>query len=332
MVVHRLPHSKPTMNKQLLSLTMLALVPLLSGCTAADSADASWEDGTAVYFRTTASDMTRAVVGGTFTDDETFRVFATSESGGTRQVFIPDDGTSNVVSYGLVIPDASYNSAYYGMRGWHTQTPYYWNDEDTYNFYAVHPASAPNITASEGDNYTTVALSYEVPATAGQDLLYATKVGERRNTVGVALTFHHALCRVTIGKTEENGVTLLLNSITLKNIKHSGTFNFGTAAWTADNGICDYSYGTTLDGELLLLPQTLADNALITVSYKILAEDGSYVQGSENEWAEKDIVLSGEWLADRTYHYSLTANFDIRLSVSIDPWSEGVGDSSGFEL
>ena len=270
---------------------------------------------------------------GTFTEDETFRVFATSESGGTRQVFIPDNGTDNIVSYGLVIPDASYNSVYYGMKGWHTQMPYYWNDVDTYNFHAVHPASAPSITASEVDNYATVAMSYEVPVTAGQDLLYATKVGERRNTVGVALAFHHALCRVTIGKTEGNGVTLLLNSITLKNSKYGGTFNFGTAAWTAGNGVRNYSYGITLDGELLLLPQTLADNAVITVSYKILDEDGTtYVQGSENEWAEKDIPLSGVWLADRTYHYLLTANYDVRLSVSIDPWSEGTGDSSGIEL
>lgn len=224
---------------------MMACGVLLTiGCGSDDGMTVTDNSGKALTFTVAADDMTRSVADGTLTADETFRVFATEQQGsGTKSVFIPDDGSNNIVSYGLVIPDAEWNTTYYGLTGWHTAQPYYYAEDKTYHFYAVWPVTAPIITPSADLN--TISLTYTTNANADEDLLYAVTANQTQIATSVPLTFHHALAQVTFkGKLSAQfqtfGWTVEVGSITIHNVNTTGTFTYpasssgtSTGNWTS---------------------------------------------------------------------------------------------------
>lgn len=310
-------------------------LPLLAACSHGDDSEGYGprNDGSAVYFTATASGGTRTVTvpDGALSTGETFRVYATKTLNSITEVLIPDDGTTNIVSYGLINPEAHSYDLDYGVSAWHTAAKYYWDTRDyRYNFYAVYPTTAPAITDD-----TDVTITYTVDTAADTDLLYACHEDVEKNTRGIPLTFHHALCSVTFNAQAENGVTFTINTIQLEGIQTTGTFDFASASWTADDPATPSTttYYATTGNALLLMPQTMTDGARIVIQYKVLSSDGTtYLRGTADSWATKTIALSGAWPVGRNMTYTLTANEDITLSCSITDWQPENGGSDDFEI
>lgn len=306
-------------------IILLSLVALLCGCNSADDTVVTVRGEGSIGFAVETAGMTRTATA--FPTDKTFRVYAWNQTASSWLMKAGDesDANSNLVSY----------STTQGL--WCPKLEYQWPDDaDTsVDFYAVCPEDVPFSTASSTIDYTTAGIGGTV------DVLYCKTSSSQNgatcvssNTYAAGILFQHALCRIAFDKEEFNGVTLNVNSITLGSIKYKGTFNFASAAWTADSpaSLTD-GYATTLDGALLLMPQTLADDAQIVVEYKILASDNvTYIRGGATTWATKTIPLSGDWLTGRSYTYTLTANQDIQLSCTIADWTLGTGGSDDFEI
>ena len=310
------------MNRHLLLLPLLAL---LCGCSASDDGTTAATQGDPrIGFSGEANGGTRAEAEA-FPTDRTFRVYAWNSTGGSWMMNkgTGGDDDSNVVSYD-------------NTRGsWYPKYTYYWpDDQTTVDFYAIYPADVPFNTDSKKIDFSTTAVS-------GSDDVYycknsTSKLGANHyatNVYAAEIVFRHALSRIAFAKQQLNGVTLYVNSITLKQIKDKGTFDFdgATPAWTTNNESLTDSYNTTLDNSLLLMPQTLAEGAQIVVKYKIQAANGTWLRGgaagSETEWDTKTIPLTGDWLTGRTYTYTLTANHDIFLSCTITDWQAGNSDN-----
>jgi len=318
------------MNRHLLLLPLLAL---LCGCSASDDGTTAATQGDPrIGFSVEANGGTRADAEATaFPTDRTFRVYAWDHTGSGS--WMMDKGTggdanSNVVSYD-------------GTRGsWYPKYLYYWpDDRTTVDFYAIYPANIPFNTDSKKIDFSATAV------TGSDDVLYCksstSKLGANHyatNVYAAEIVFKHALSRIAFAKQELNEVTLYVKSITLKQIKDKGTFDFdgATPAWTTNDASLTDSYNTTLGNSLLLMPQSLASGAQIVVEYKIQADDGTWLrggaEGSETEWDTKIIALTGNWLIGNNHTYTLTANHDIFLSCTITDWLPGVGDEDDFEI
>lgn len=309
------------MNRHLLLLPLLAL---LCGCSASDDGTTAATQGDPrIGFSVEANGGTRADAEATaFPTDRTFRVYAwdhTDSGSWMMNKNTGDDPNSNVVSYDNT------------RRSWYPKYTYYWpDDRTTVDFYAIYPKDVPFSTANKEIDFSTTAVS------GSDDVLYCksstSKLGANHyatNVYAAEIVFKHALSRIAFAKQELNGVTLYVNSITLKQIKDKGTFDFdgATPAWTTNDASLTDSYNTTLDNSLLLMPQTLASGAQIVVKYKIAAADGTWLRGGESEWDTKTIPLTGDWLTGRTYTYTLTANHDIFLSCTITDWQAGNSDN-----
>ncbi len=316
------------MNRHLLLLPLLAL---LCGCSASDDGTTAATQGAPrIGFSVEANGGTRADATA-FPTDRTFRVYAWDHTGSGSWMMergTGGDANSNVVSYD-------------NTRGsWYPKYTYYWpDDQTTVDFYAIYPEDVPFNTDSKKIDFTATAV------TGSADVLYCksstSKLGANHyatNVYAAEIVFKHALSRIAFAKQELNEVTLYVKSITLKQIKDKGTFDFdgATPAWTTNNESLTDSYTTTLDNSLLLMPQSLASGAQIVVEYKIAAAGGTWLRGgaagSETEWDTKTIPLTGDWLTGRTYTYTLTANHDIFLSCTITDWLPGVGDEDDFEI
>lgn len=305
------------MNRHLLLLPLLAL---LCGCSASDDGTTAATQGDPrIGFSVEANGGTRAEATA-FPTDRTFRVYAwdhTDSGSWMMNKGTEGDDDSNVVSYD-------------NTRGsWYPKYTYYWpDDQTTVDFYAIYPEDVPFNTDSKKIDFTATAV------TGSDDVLYCksstSKLGANHYATVYAaeIVFRHALSRIAFAKQELNEVTLYVKSITLKQIKDKGTFNFdgATPAWTTNDASLTDSYNTTLDNSLLLMPQTLAEGAQIVVEYKIQA-DGTWLRGGESEWDTKTIPLTGDWLTGRTYTYTLTANHDIFLSCTITDWQAGNSDN-----
>lgn len=316
------------MNRHLLLLPLLAL---LCGCSASDDGTTAATQGDPrIGFSVEANGGTRAEATA-FPTDRTFRVYAWNHTGSGS--WMMDKGTggdpnSNVVSYDNT------------RRSWYPNYTYYWpDDRTTVDFYAIYPADVPFSTANKEIDFSTTAV------TGSDDVLYCksstSKLGANHyatNVYAAQIRFEHALSRITFAKKEINHVTLYVNSLTLRNIKHKGTFAFDPAQWTDDSAVSPSTTTYTVipeekdnlkesDNYLLLMPQTLAEGAQIVVEYKIKSEDGVWLRGDDDNWEEQIIPISGDWLIGHKHTYTLTANHDIFLSCTITDWQAGNSDN-----
>ena len=326
------------MTRHLLTVTILLSVLLTTvGTTGCTDLTASGDEESAVSvvtFSATAAAMTRSIAGtksraatvpaGALSQDETFRVAATKTRNGVTTPFIPDDGDMNIVSYGLVYPDARYYDTYYGLTAWHTSGGYTWTADYTYNFYAVWPVAAPVMNFSEDCSAVTFSLGDTCPVDGDTDYLVAVSEQVKKNARGIPLEFRHAMSKITFRLSELNGVHATVHSIRLSHINTCGTYDFGSGVWTTDTPA---DYPADLDNPMLLLPQAMDEESCVVVEFKIQAEDDAYLRGSADEWATMTIPLTQTWLPGVSYVLTLTANYDIRLVTTIIDWETEIDDA-----
>ena len=187
---------------------------------------------------------------------------------------------------------------------WQTTATHYWpGTNSTVNFYAYYPTSiSSSITHNAG---SAPVLSYTVPDNAADqiDILTSSKTG----VVGDSYTqtpvdFKHIFAAVNfqVGSTGlPNGT---ITKVTLSNIQYKGAYSLD-GTWTPD--ITDTksfsqvvsiptSTGASITSEattFMMMPQTLSNDASITVTYSNVSTLAK--------------AITGTWEAGNTYTYNL---------------------------
>lgn len=213
----------------------------------------------------------------------------------------------------------------------------YWIEGKTYQFYAVHPVTLPSgTTADVATNGTITVTGFDCSATGSGavDLMTATATGNGSNPTPVALSFGHELSRVKFSIQTEATVTL--SNISLTGIAYKGTFSKepnASGTWTNlttaegetpfktdDGGTLDANATTDLlGGDLLLIPQTLTETSVFSMTWTY--EDGT------RKAVNVPLPEAGrpEWKRGISYHYSAVIpeqSSDIKLTVSVGDWND----------
>ena len=235
-------------------ITLLAIATLLFGCTQEEqnaATPATTVGEPVVTFLAAANDPTRGTaMSGSFDTNASFRVYATTQeregnapkAGAELSTFINGD----VVSYQRVPAMGREQYKYV----WKTDADYYWpQDNVMVSFYAIHPATAPQMTGFPGTKsfaYTdgedgqlidgNTDLMYAYVQTPRDDNSFTSVTENVGDNSTVALRFHHLLSQVAFYGQLSNlfasfGWTVEVGGITLHNINAAATVQFATTSF-----------------------------------------------------------------------------------------------------
>lgn len=299
-------------KQNIFSLTLLLGSLLTGGCVS--TVDEPAADAAPISFATT---MTRAAVDTDKKDMKSFLVW-----GGF-------DSQNNLFNAETVTPQGYYD----GTR--------YWVQGKTHDFYALHPASLKDkASCTEGVVITVTDFdTSQKRGTEAIDLMIASRTSIQYNAgetpSSVALSFGHELSRVKFSIQTEATVTL--SNISLTGIAYKGTFSKepnASGTWTVltkaegdktpfktdDGGKLDANATTDLlGGDLLLIPQTLTETAVFSMTW-------TYDDGTKKT-VDVPLPKAGqpEWKRGISYHYSAVIpeqSSDIELTVSVGDWND----------
>lgn len=219
-----------------------------------------------------------------------------------------------------------------GTNNWVPSKVYYWPGSNRQlRFLAWAPTDATFQSVPDNPNATT--LQYTTPAEAKDQrdiVAAATKFIDSPANNGtctpVSLNFKH-LCTAVIIKTGEQMTAGTIQSVSLKGIKNSGTYDMVGSEWTLNNSTADFTIspnkettgatpnGTDLNaGEstFMLLPQILgADSKLEVVFHDNISGRDRTLSAS----------LSGDkWLMGTTvtYRLSITPEYELKFTSTPD--------------
>lgn len=259
-----------------------------------------------------------------------FKVWGDLTQGdGTKVNYIPG------VDFGLDLGDANDKAD----DNYDSDTIYPWPGEGTLNFVALGNAPASGLTANM--NGTAVeSFTYTVPAdaTAQTDVVVATLndvLGSANSTQ--ALDFKHIMSAVnfTVGEKVANGV---IKSITINNIKTTGSYNVATGTWTPNTDSKDsYSVafsstvngnyepndkanGTIInDGEctFMMMPQVLDADAEVVVEFIYDNAPSAVKQLRANIAIDPENPSQRrEWAMGKTTYYSISVDENYNLTIT----------------
>lgn len=196
---------------------------------------------------------------------------------------------------------------------------YYWPDNGSLRFLAWAPIDAEldesPVKPSEDVNKTTI--KYTVPADLSKQRdLVAAATGYNASPEGgvcapVSLQFKH-LCTAVVVKTGATMAPGTIKSVTVTNVRNSGTYDMLRSAWTLNNATTSYTVspnmatgsttaeGTKLnadDATFMLLPQTLGAESKLEVMFhdNISGRDRlltASLNGAEGRWARPSPIAS----------------------------------------
>lgn len=239
------------------------------------------------------------------------------------------DGSNNLFDATAVTPDGYYE----GVR--------YWASGKTHNFYALHPSGLSGTSCgNDGVRIVTGFDTSEKKGTEAIDLMTADADGieytEGTTPNSVSLSFSHELSRVRFHiKTEE---TVTISGIKLAGIAYKGDFTSTDAPWSNTTKAAEDATPFTqseltlaadgesdlLGGDLLLIPQSLDENCVFTMTW-------TYNGGSGNRTVRVPLPDAGalEWQKGKSYLYSASIPAqatDITLNVSVGDWNDVIID------
>lgn len=170
-----------------------------------------------------------------------------------------------------------------------SSSTYYWPDNGSLRFLAWAPLDAEldesPVKPSEDVNKTTI--KYTVPAELSKQRdLVAAATGYNASPAGgvcapVSLQFKH-LCTAVVVKTGATMAPGTIKSVTVTNVRNSGTYDMLRSAWTLNDATTSYTVspnmatgsttaeGTKLnadDATFMLLPQTLGADSKLEVMF-----------------------------------------------------------------
>lgn len=210
---------------------------------------------------------------------------------------------------------------------------YYWPDNGSLRFLAWAPLDAEldesPVKPSEDVNKTTI--KYTVPADLSKQRdLVAAATGYNASPAGgvcapVSLQFKH-LCTAVVVKTGATMAPGTIKSVTVTNVRNSGTYDMLSSAWTLDDATTSYTVspnmatsgstaeGTKLnadDATFMLLPQTLgADSKLEVMFHDNISGRDRLLTASLN---------GAEWPMGKTVTYRLSITPEYELEFTSEP-------------
>lgn len=210
---------------------------------------------------------------------------------------------------------------------------YYWPDNGSLRFLAWAPLDAEldesPVKPSEDVNKTTI--KYTVPAELSKQRdLVAAATGYNASPAGgvcapVSLQFKH-LCTAVVVKTGATMAPGTIKSVTVTNVRNSGTYDMLRSAWTLDDATTSYTVspnmttgsttaeGTKLnadDATFMLLPQTLgADSKLEVMFHDNISGRDRLLTASLN---------GAEWPMGKTVTYRLSITPEYELEFTSEP-------------
>lgn len=216
---------------------------------------------------------------------------------------------------------------------WSPNSTYYWPEKGQLRFFAWAPIDAEldesPVKPSEDVNKTTI--KYNVPADLSRQRdLVAAATGYNASPVGgvcapVSLQFKH-LCTAVVVKTGATMAPGTIKSVTVTNVRNSGTYDMLRSAWTLNNATTSYTVspnmatgsttaeGTKLnadDATFMLLPQTLgADSKLEVMFHDNISGRDRLLTASLN---------GAEWPMGKTVTYRLSITPEYELEFTSEP-------------
>lgn len=210
---------------------------------------------------------------------------------------------------------------------------YYWPDNGSLRFLAWAPLDAEldesPVKPSEDVNKTTI--KYTVPAELSKQRdLVAAATGYNASPAGgvcapVSLQFKH-LCTAVVVKTGATMAPGTIKSVTVTNVRNSGTYDMLRSAWTLNDATTSYTIspnmatgsttaeGTKLnadDATFMLLPQTLgADSKLEVMFHDNISGRDRLLTASLN---------GAEWPMGKTVTYRLSITPEYELEFTTEP-------------
>lgn len=210
---------------------------------------------------------------------------------------------------------------------------YYWPDNGSLRFLAWAPLDAEldesPVKPSEDVNKTTI--KYTVPAELSKQRdLVAAATGYNASPAGgvcapVSLQFKH-LCTAVVVKTGATMAPGTIKSVTVTNVRNSGTYDMLRSAWTLNDATTSYTVspnmatgsttaeGTKLnadDATFMLLPQTLgADSKLEVMFHDNISGRDRLLTASLN---------GAEWPMGKTVTYRLSITPEYELVFTSEP-------------
>lgn len=210
---------------------------------------------------------------------------------------------------------------------------YYWPDNGSLRFLAWAPLDAEldesPVKPSEDVNKTTI--KYTVPAELSKQRdLVAAATGYNASPAGgvcapVSLQFKH-LCTAVVVKTGATMAPGTIKSVTVTNVRNSGTYDMLRSAWTLNDATTSYTVspnmatgsttaeGTKLnadDATFMLLPQTLgADSKLEVMFHDNISGRDRLLTASLN---------GAEWPKGKTVTYRLSITPEYELEFTSEP-------------
>lgn len=210
---------------------------------------------------------------------------------------------------------------------------YYWPDNGSLRFLAWAPLDAEldesPVKPSEDVNKTTI--KYTVPAELSKQRdLVAAATGYNASPAGgvcapVSLQFKH-LCTAVVVKTGATMAPGTIKSVTVTNVRNSGTYDMLRSAWTLNDATTSYTVspnmatgsttaeGTKLNADdvtFMLLPQTLgADSKLEVIFHDNISGRDRLLTASLN---------GAEWPMGKTVTYRLSITPEYELEFTSEP-------------
>ena len=214
-----------------------------------------------------------------------------------------------------------------------SSSTYYWPDNGSLRFLAWAPLDAEldesPVKPSEDVNKTTI--KYTVPADLSKQRdLVAAATGYNASPAGgvcapVSLQFKH-LCTAVVVKTGATMAPGTIKSVTVTNVRNSGTYDMLRSAWTLNDATTSYTVspnmatgsttaeGTKLnadDATFMLLPQTLgADSKLEVMFHDNISGRDRLLTASLN---------GAEWPMGKTVTYRLSITPEYELEFTSEP-------------
>lgn len=224
--------------------------------------------------------------------------------------------------------------------------PFYWPMTDKIQFFAYSPIeNVKSYAATTG--YPS--FSYAIQDVDAQEDLLVAKLENATKELygdkGVSLAFAHILTQINFSAKLEAGVAYTVTKIVISGVNNTGTFTYGagsaTGAWSGASGSESYVYGGKYDAKadaenpnvvdfstganaLMLLPQALAADAKIAITYSAVAGGTTTFSGT------KEVSLKDqEWVMGKNLRYTLELPSDattVTFKPTVNDWdAEGAG-------
>lgn len=341
------------MKKVVLFMTSAML--LFAGCAKEELTSEPQEIGFRAYnFKQTKAPIEGAVYG---TDAPNFKVFAALVREG-------DYLTNFASSESYFSTEVAYDGAdaYKIWRPWtgNAFIKYYWPMSGSLTFVAVSPATANSAFANQTATLTVTDFSSSTTVADQADLMYSkiadaddlnanTTSYENSSKQGVPVVFNHALAQVRFMAVNNDhpANTVQIDKIQITNVANKGTLTVvkDVVATNATDGSVDGWKTTTTDDatfvslssdsvlndakkelglSIMIIPQTLADDIMLEVTYTMTHINGENVPDTQKTVSKKLSEIVGATLnTNKKYTITLAIGADeILFSPSIVEWSE----------